>query len=93
MKQANFYITDFSIICPPLALVLNEQKCFIGKKNFVNKFLQVTFTTNFQPKTLAKRAASKQYNSIKQRSLLDKNASPLSPSFHSQTLLPLHNDA
>ena len=32
MKQANFYITDFSITCPPLALVLNEQKRFTGKK-------------------------------------------------------------
>ena len=56
-------------------------------------FLQVTFITYFQPKTLAKLAASKQYKSIKQRRLLDKNASPLSLYislfFHFQTLLPL----
>ena len=68
------------ILCsPPLVLELNEQKRVIGQKtNCFFKFLQVTFITYFQPKTLAKLAASKQYKSIKQRRLLDKNAFPLS---------------
>ena len=59
MKQANFYTTDFSITFPPLALTLDEQKRYIGKKIFASKFPQVTFTTYFQPKTLAKVSACK----------------------------------